>query len=177
MREIKKDQDCLSNKKIEEIDNGLEKANEHFFIKSSIDQVTFDGGTKLLNKKKAELRYDILQIEGEDQFLKYSKFVFPFLTNLDSYYQNSTFQVKRFILGSMFPEKLYFSEKGYRTTKMNEVVALLNSADKGLELDINRQATKNRGLSTKARLIDDRCSLIPLTNFITIRKIKRLNFL
>lgn len=139
------------SKKLEEVENGLEKATEHFFIKGSIDEGAFNAAIKQLNKKKADLNYEISQLqEQEDNFIRYTRFAVPFLTNLDKYYQNSTLHVKKFIIGSIFPEKLYYSDKSYRTTKLNEVLALIGSVDNSLGDLKNKKATKNSGLSSKA---------------------------
>ena len=52
--------------------------------------------------------------------------------NLDKYYDTKNTEVKQKIIGSVFPEKLYFQDNEYRTTKLNEAVELLCKTDKGL---------------------------------------------
>lgn len=52
--------------------------------------------------------------------------------NLDKYYDTKSTEVKQKIVGSVFPEKLYFEENEYRTTKLNEAVEILCKTDKGL---------------------------------------------
>ncbi|TKT93346.1 recombinase family protein [Dyadobacter frigoris] len=47
------------------------------------------------------------------------------LSNIDLVYTRSDTNQKREIIGSMYPEKLVFSESGYRTTKINEAAALI----------------------------------------------------
>jgi site-specific DNA recombinase len=47
------------------------------------------------------------------------------LSNIDLVYTRSDTNQKREIIGSMYPEKLVFSESGYQTTKINEAVALI----------------------------------------------------
>ncbi len=54
------------------------------------------------------------------------------LVNLDTYYKAKNTEVKQKIIGSVFPEKLYFENNEYRTTKLNEAVVLLCKTDKGL---------------------------------------------
>ena len=44
---------------------------------------------------------------------------------MSNYYRNASTTVKSKIIGSIFPEKLIYSEKQYRTTKVNEVLALI----------------------------------------------------
>jgi len=52
--------------------------------------------------------------------------------NLDKYYDTKSTEVKQKIVGSVFPEKLYFEGNEYRTTKLNEAVEILCKTDKGL---------------------------------------------
>jgi site-specific DNA recombinase len=54
------------------------------------------------------------------------------LLNLDKYYVLKNTEIKQKIIGSVFPEKLYFKDNEYRTTKTNDVVALICPIDKGL---------------------------------------------
>ena len=54
------------------------------------------------------------------------------LLNLDKYYDTKNTEVKQKIIGSVFPEKLYFKDNEYRTTKLNEAVEILCKTDKGL---------------------------------------------
>lgn len=138
-------------KKVKEVENGFEKANDQFFIKGSINEITFNNSMNYLNKRKADLLYEISTLEdGEDNFQLYTRFALPFLSNLDKHYQNATLYLKKFIVGSIFPEKIYYSEKNYRTTKLNEVLALISRMDKGFQNTEKEKATKNRGLSTWA---------------------------
>jgi hypothetical protein len=55
------------------------------------------------------------------------------LTNLDRYYVAKNTEVKQRIIGSMFPEKLYFENGQYRTTKVNEAVSIFTSDSKVFE--------------------------------------------
>lgn len=52
--------------------------------------------------------------------------------NLDKYYDTKNTEEKQKIISSVFPEKLYFQDNEYRTTKLNEDVEILCKTDKGL---------------------------------------------
>tara|TARA_R110002020_G_scaffold113688_1_gene261541 strand:+ start:25757 stop:27310 length:1554 start_codon:yes stop_codon:yes gene_type:complete len=54
------------------------------------------------------------------------------LANLDELYENGTIQQKRRIIGSIFPKKLIFDGKNYRTAHINEAVRLISLIDKKL---------------------------------------------
>ncbi|HMK02960.1 MAG TPA: recombinase family protein [Ferruginibacter sp.] len=139
------------SKKIEDINAGLEKANEKYFVSGVIDDDTYKTAIKQLNKTKADLNCELSELQIKDDILlKYTRFAFPFLNNLDMYYQSSTLHTRKFIVSSIFPEKLYYSEKSYRTTKLNEVLALICNTGNPFQTKENRKALKNQGLSTMA---------------------------
>jgi hypothetical protein len=46
---------------------------------------------------------------------------------MPDYYSNAPLEVKQKIIGSIFPEKLLFENKTYRTSRLNEVIRLLTS--------------------------------------------------
>jgi site-specific DNA recombinase len=137
--------------RLNELDNGLEKAQEEFFVKGTISQVEFNNAVSFLQKRKLEVEYQLQEFTSNgDDFLLYSKAVFPFLTNLDKYYNEGELNVKKFIIGSIFPEKVYFSKSGYRTTKLNSVITLLASISQGLNVNQSKKATEICGLSSEA---------------------------
>lgn len=47
------------------------------------------------------------------------------LLELDTTYEKADTKMKREIIGSFFPEKLIFSEGGYRTARVNEIASLI----------------------------------------------------
>ncbi len=69
--------------------------------------------------KKEELSVD------KSAFNQYFDFGLSFLYNMKEYYQNAELEVKQKIVGSIFPEKIIFSESKYRTTKTNELLSIL----------------------------------------------------
>ena len=137
--------------KKEELENGLEKATTMYFVNGSISDITYNMAISQLTKQKVELMNEISEVATEeDNFSKYSKFAVPFLSAIDVHYKKAPLATKKFIIGSIFPEKLVYSGKQYRTTKFNEVLALITNPD-GISQTIgNKKATKNRGLSTEA---------------------------
>jgi site-specific DNA recombinase len=60
------------------------------------------------------------------------------LSNLDVIYSKSDINQKREIIGSIYPEKLTFSESGYRTTRTNEIVSLIFQINSDLVKDKSR---------------------------------------
>lgn len=53
------------------------------------------------------------------------------LSNLSKLYEGGTITQKQQIIGSIYPEKLIFDGFRYRTTRLNEIVRLIFTLDKG----------------------------------------------
>lgn len=64
--------------------------------------------------------------------MKYCRYGMSLLTHLDIYYAEGPLEVKRKLIGSIFPEKLIFENGSYRTTKVNEAVELIGQFSKEL---------------------------------------------
>ena len=98
------------------------------FSASEYKEMKFEIETELdkLNREEAQFRQGIENYDDKiDDCL-------DLLLNLDKYYVLKNTEIKQKIIGSVFPEKLYFKDNEYRTTKTNDVVALICPIDKGL---------------------------------------------
>lgn len=111
--------------KIEELNKKISKGRE-LLLKGDLD-----GNDYRLIKIECEAKINILETklteypkkkENIDSIL--NKAV-DMLTNLYSLYQNGDIQLKREIIGSMYPEKLTFDGTQHRTTKLNEVASIM----------------------------------------------------
>ena len=80
--------------------------------------------------KLQEKKNDIESMDSA--FIQYTKWGFSLLLNLPEYYNGASLEIKQKIIGSIFPEKLVFSEGAYRTNKPNEVLTLLCNNINGL---------------------------------------------
>jgi hypothetical protein len=58
-------------------------------------------------------------------FEKYSRYGISLLTHMDIYFQKAPLDVKRKMLGSIFPGKLIFQDGKYRTERMNPALMLI----------------------------------------------------
>lgn len=66
------------------------------------------------------------QLNGVDtNFMKYCRWGLTLLTHLSTFFEKATTAVKKKILGSIFTGKLIFEDGKYRTTGLNEAVALI----------------------------------------------------
>ncbi len=68
----------------------------------------------------------IVRKEQKD-FIKTVQYSFGMLKDLPQYYQEAPIEVKHKIVGSIFPEKLVYREKNYRTAQVNQALALICS--------------------------------------------------
>lgn len=75
------------------------------------------------------------------------------LAHIDERYEKADVAGKRQIIGSMYPEKLIFSENGYRTTRLNEAVSLIYSIDKACRENENGQTSIKTSLSNEVILV------------------------
>ena len=67
-----------------------------------------------------------MELEQKD-FMKTVQYSYGMLKDLPQYYQEAPIEVKHKIVGSIFPEKLVYQEKNYRTAQMNQALALICS--------------------------------------------------
>ena len=143
--------------KITQIDSQIAKVKERLdnlqdkFVDDEITKKDFDcaksryqGQLNVLINEKTEMSIN------KSEFMKYIKFGFTLLSNLNRYYKNAQLDVKQKIVGSIFPEKLVFDRKNYRTTKTNALLELGATEINASGQIKKRQAKKNLDLSTVA---------------------------
>ena len=83
-----------------------------------------------------ELQNKLIELDSiKTGFNKYLNLGLPLLSNLDKNFVNITIEQKQKLVGSIFPGKLKFNGKNYRTARMNEVLFLItNNQDTFLRL-------------------------------------------
>ncbi len=69
------------------------------------------------------------------------------LINLDKVFINGDIEVKRKIIGSIFPEKLQFSKNHYRTTRVNVLLSYIYQINNELGTKKNRKESELSPLS------------------------------
>jgi site-specific DNA recombinase len=106
---------------------------------------------KRFDEQIMKLQEESTEIKMADgNFLKYMDFTSELMEKVDHFYDIAPVEVKRKILVSVFPEKLTFDKKKYRTAKANEVVDAITKKNKLFGRDKTKQATENGGLSNVA---------------------------
>ena len=101
--------------------------------------------------QNTELIFRPLLRTQKTNFEKYLSFGFSLIQYLEQYYKSADLVVKQKIIGLIFPEKLIFEDKQYRTTKPNPILELIT-------LNINELGVKRKDFpeinSEKSYLVD-----------------------
>lgn len=96
-----------------------------------------------LEKQKRNLKVKLNELKMiAPEFDTYMRHSTTLLGNLKEYYKSSDYQTQKALIGSIFPEKIYFEKNTYRTTKTNEVIELIFNINK--DLDENGPASNAR---------------------------------
>jgi site-specific DNA recombinase len=155
--------------KIDELSAKLAKARE-LLLSSDIDpkdyktiKTEIEEKLLRLEARLTELTNDAGGVQGLDKMIEK---VLAVLSRLDKTYIGADIKMKREIIGSIFPEKLIFSENGYRTGKINEVASFIYQINSDL---VKIKNGTSSDLSQKFRLVPKAglepaqdCSLTPL---------------
>lgn len=91
------------------------------------------------------------------------------LCNLGQFYEERDNKYKREVVGSIFPEKLTFDGKDFRTARMNEAAEVIYSLDEGFSKNKTGQTEANFDLSSlvtrpgfEPRLAESESDVLPL---------------
>lgn len=76
-------------------------------------------------QKELEERISMLQIENRKAMEPKLKYSIDLISNLGDFIENAPLEVKIKLLGSMFPQKIEYDGKKYRTTEYNQVLDLI----------------------------------------------------
>jgi site-specific DNA recombinase len=138
----------LITEQISEANNAIARGREKL-LKDELDHSDF----KIIKKEKEELINSL-----ESKLIKISQKTVSIqadldkavaaLSNLDKLYEDGDVRKKRYIVGSIFPEKLVFDGSHDRTTRINEVASLIYTLDAGFPQKKNGQTDLNFDLST-----------------------------
>ena len=113
------------NKDIEDIKKRLDKSYD-LYIDGNLSQSDYQKGTQRYEEEIHNLQSQKQELEFEEtNFMETVKYSFGLLKDLPEYYYQSPIEVKQKILGSIFPEKLIYENKKYRTTQINKVLPLI----------------------------------------------------
>jgi site-specific DNA recombinase len=136
-------------KRIAEVEELVQNAQDKF-MGNSIDEKDYQGIKRRYSEKLNDLRAQKEHLSTLDiNMVKYMKYSFGLIQNLPQHYQEAAFDLKQKIVGSVFPEKLIFDGKTYRTASANSLIGLLFNDSNGLRVSKNKKAEKKSRLPLK----------------------------
>ncbi|HQS25219.1 MAG: hypothetical protein B7Y11_12425 [Sphingobacteriia bacterium 24-36-13] len=134
-------------KEIEKIDSIIDSAiNKN--LSGVFDDETFIRLKERLEAQKSTSLSRLKTLKSmKSEFQIYINYSTSLLANIGGYYQSSSVETKKKIIGSIYPDKIYFTNNSYRTTRINEVVDLIVNGSKDLK---QKSLAKNARLSSLA---------------------------
>ena len=163
-------------KRIDDVDNRL----------INLQNLIVDGTISTEDYKVMRLRYTSQREElvqkldngGTDDVMLKKKLAncLNSLKNLDRLYFQANLAEKKRIIGSIFPEKIIFDGKNCRTTKLNEVIALIVNTGKDSRKSKTGQTRENSVLSglVETAGVEPACVVSPKTKH-TFRELLTTN--
>ncbi|WP_348523147.1 MULTISPECIES: zinc ribbon domain-containing protein [unclassified Dysgonomonas] len=127
------------DKQLQEIETAINKADDKF-VKDEIDKPTHIRLMERYNKEKAELqiKIDLMKTPNRSNLEPKLRYSMLLINNIDSYMRDAKVEVKCKLIGSMFPEKITFDGKSYRTNSYNSVLDLIYQQTNELRGDKNK---------------------------------------
>ncbi len=114
---------------IRQIEEKLLNADEKF-VEEQLAADSYQRLKENYTNKRKELERRRGELTGTDSnFMKYARFGLSLFSQLPECFANSPLETKQKLVSSIFPEKLIFENGNYRTSKMNEALALLTNGD------------------------------------------------
>ena len=122
------------NLELEKHETRMESVEEKF-LDDLIDVSTYKSMKGKIQKSINDLKLELENLSNMNKDVEeYLKLGISLLNGIDKLYKNSPSDIKKKIIGSIFPEKLIFVEKNYRTAFINELIALILSKHKPFSL-------------------------------------------
>ena len=114
------------DKELQEIEVTINKVDDKF-VRDEIDKSTHSRLMERYNKEKRDLqtKLDLMKTPNRSNIEPKLKYSMLLINNIDSYMRDAKVEVKCKLLGSMFPEKITFDGKSYRTNSYNSVLDLI----------------------------------------------------
>lgn len=104
----------------------LKTVAEDKYFSCDISKDIFDNAVSRYDTKIMHINGNISELKTSlEGFNTYLEQGLPLISNIHTYYSKVPVQLKQKIVGSIFPGKLIYEDKKYRTTEMNKVFSLL----------------------------------------------------
>ena len=131
--DIRMDKNRELNAEIAKLEQELGKCNERMesastkYMDDEIDKKTYESFIKQIDtaRKKVENRLFLLKNDKGAVLKPRLDYSMLLIGNLEHYMEDAPVEAKCKLIGSMFPEKIEFDGKSYRTTRYNAVLDLI----------------------------------------------------
>jgi site-specific DNA recombinase len=124
----------------------LLKFDQQRFVEESLEADSYKRLKSHTLSEIATNEQTIQELTASDTaFEKYCTFGMNILANLDHYFDKASLEIKKKLLGSVFPLKLTFEDGKYRTDALNSALALILQKNK----DLKKERPENSIISEK----------------------------
>ena len=131
-------------KSIAEVENQLLQIDKEHYLSRTLPTDSYNRLKESLNKSLNALSAKKFDLASGDLLKEFPSLDHNVLSNLPFFFNKANIDIKREIIGSIFPEKLVFDSNGYRTVKRNSVLELLINDSNGFRADeIKKVAPKS----------------------------------
>jgi site-specific DNA recombinase len=152
-------------KKLAELEPKLLKIDE-MYVEGDLQKDSYQRMKASYKDEIQRLQAQISRLTSTDtNFMKYCRYGMSLLGNLDFHYSQASPYIRKKLLGSIFTGKLVFEDGKYRTTGLNEALALIGLFQKALQ---NKKA-EHLAISDKTFGNVHRRGLEPLTTWSEAR--------
>ena len=133
LHDVRDEQNIENNKMLEKLQDDLDTINKRIarandlYLDGEIDKADRDEAVSR-NKKEAEFlkqRIEIIKTINQRKVEPKLKYSISLLDNMKRFIQDAPVEAKIKLLGSIFPEKIEFDGKNYRTNSYNKVLDLI----------------------------------------------------
>ncbi|HMU46528.1 MAG TPA: recombinase family protein [Chitinophagaceae bacterium] len=112
--------------------NDTIKGLDEKFLNGELPSERYNRLTDALESQRLELQSKLEMLsKSASEYAKYIQFSTALLADLTGYYKKASLLTKQKLVGSIFPEKIEYIGKNYRTARINEVFTLICNLDKG----------------------------------------------
>lgn len=103
----------------------LEMAEDHFFEKQ-IDTVTFNSMKQRIDNRLAEIKLEIKEVQHKERFFeKHLQEGVSFLKGIDMVYNNSSTEIKRKTIQTLFCDKLIYHGHYFSTPALEDTIKMI----------------------------------------------------
>ena len=132
LKDLLKDSESNRSKNLISQQNSLDKLDQRLarlqdmYLDGEIDPKDYRQMKQRYEKERTQLQLELADLKSTNSdFKKHLDSAIDFLLNVENFYLKASWEIKKKILGSIFPKKLIFDGQKTRTNGLNEALALI----------------------------------------------------